>query len=145
MLLATQVQALLYHFLIGWCYGLTYSFIAYFSESLKKTFIKFIVEAIFHICFVIIAFYGLYKINGSITNVYFITCFFIGIYLYFKFYYATFLIFYQYVNQRLKPLKLAKNKINGIIKTTGSHFIRRNKSHGKEKTSKKEDQIRDSS
>lgn len=141
MLLATQVQAIIYHLFIGWIYGLTFSFISYFSYYLKYNLTKFILETIFHIIFVLSAFYGLYQINGSVTNLYLILCFVFGMFVYFKWYYCIFLNFFHYVKKWLKPIKLAKNRISVIIKVTGSHFVRRKKSYDKEETNKKEYEI----
>ena len=75
MLLPTQIQAILYHFLMGWVYAFGFSFLISFVKYLRFPILKGIVEILYHILFTSLMFIGLYKINGGITNIYLI-CFF---------------------------------------------------------------------
>ncbi len=91
MLLPTQIQAILYHFLTGWVYAFGFSFLISFVKYLRFPIFKGIVEILYHILFTSLMFFGLYKINGGITNIYLICFFILGAFIYFTWYLSVFL------------------------------------------------------
>ena len=91
MLLPVQIQAILYHFIVGWVYALGFSFIISFVKYIHFPFLKGIIEIIYHLVFTSIMFYGLYHINGGVTNIYLISFFIFGVFIYFIFYLSVFL------------------------------------------------------
>ena len=84
MLLAQQVQAILYHFLMGWIYGCTFSFLCSLTVSIRLPLLKSCLEIIYHICFTLFVYYGLYQINGGITNLYLIVVFLFAVMIYYR-------------------------------------------------------------
>lgn len=119
MLLAQQVQAILYHFLMGWIYGCTFSFLCSLTVSIRLPLLKSCLEIIYHICFTLLVYYGLYQINGGITNLYLIVVFLFAVMIYYRFYLSVmqtpFLWFRRLLQPLWKKLTLAKKKILGII------------------------------
>lgn len=119
MLLAQQVQAILYHFLMGWIYGCTFSFLCSLTVSIRLPLLKSCLEIIYHICFTLFVYYGLYQINGGITNLYLIVVFLFAVMIYYRFYLSVmqtpFLWFRRLLQPLWKKLTLAKKKILGII------------------------------
>lgn len=142
MLLPEQIQSLLYHVLVGWFYGLSFSFVTYMLYLTKSKLLSFIFEILFHVIFVVCAFIGLFYINAGRTNLYLIALFLVGIFVYYKFYQIVFLSAFQWFRRRLLPLKrlgqLVKKKLSCIIKKY-KLFIKRSKKHGKRKRKKEED------
>ena len=120
MLLPVQIQAILYHFIVGWVYALGFSFIISFVKYIHFPFLKGIIEIIYHLVFTSIMFYGLYHINGGVTNIYLISFFIFGVFIYFIFYLSVFLQVFSIIYRFLYPIHLkltiAKNKIIDIIK-----------------------------
>lgn len=120
MLLGEQVQAILYHFLMGWMYGCTFSFLCSLTVHLRVSLIKGCLEILYHICFTLLTFYGLYQINGGITDMYLILFFLLGVFIYYKWYLPVFLAPFTWFWGLLRPIwkkiTLAKKKILGIIK-----------------------------
>ena len=103
MLLSVQIQALLYAFLMGMAYGITFSFKQYIADF-QKTKKAAKIDIIYHLLFVCIMYYGLYKINGGISNIYLLFIFLTGIYLYYLFYYDLFLSFFHWIKEKVKPM-----------------------------------------
>lgn len=104
MILSTQIQAMLFAFLMGIGYGITFSFKQYlvmYSVS-KKT--KAIIDVAFHLIFVLLAYFGLYKINGGISNIYLFLVFLLAIYLYYTLYYEGFLHFFKWLKKISLPI-----------------------------------------
>lgn len=120
MLLGEQVQAILYHFLMGWIYGCTFSFLCSLTVHLRFALLKSCLEILYHICFTMLAFYGLYRINGGVTTLYLIGFFLMGVFIYYRWYLPVFLSPFAWFWRLLRPIwkkiTLAKKKILGIIK-----------------------------
>lgn len=120
MLLPIQIQAILYHLLMGWVYGLGFSFILTLNRHFRIRFFKGIMEILYHILFTLLMYYGLFCINGGITNIYLIAFFLLGMILYYRYYLAVFLSFFQKIIAIFrwirKKFKVVKYKILGIIK-----------------------------
>ena len=63
MLLPVQIQSILYHFLMGWVYGLGFSFLLNFVKYMHVSFLRGTMEILFHVLFTSLLYYGLYGIN----------------------------------------------------------------------------------
>lgn len=89
ILLPAQFQMCLYHFIMGWLFGLFYSIFnaitIYCLNHLKKTF-----EFLFFTAFTFLFYYFLYLLNGGITHLYCILLFVLGVFIFMKFYLMTF-------------------------------------------------------
>ena len=139
MLLPTQIQAILYHFLMGWVYAFGFSFLISFVKYLRFPILKGIVEILYHILFTSLMFIGLYKINGGITNIYLICFFILGAFIYFTWYLSVFLQLFTAIRRLLHPFKVkllvAKSKIIAIIRLPGK-IRKRRKANAKRKRKK---------
>lgn len=140
MLLPTQIQAILYHFLMGWVYAFGFSFLISFVKYLRFPIFKGIVEILYHILFTSLMFIGLYKINGGITNIYLICFFILGAFIYFTWYLSVFLQLFTAIRRLLHPFKVkllvAKSKIIAIIRLPGK-IRKRRKANAKRKKRKR--------
>lgn len=136
MLLPTQIQAILFHFLMGWVYALGFSFIISFLKYLHFTLIKGIIEILYHLIFTCLMFYGLFYINGGIINVYLIAFFMFGIIVYYSLYLNVFLQFFHAIKCVFLPffrkLRIVKTKIIDIIRLT-VNFRKRRRADGQRK------------
>jgi len=141
MLLPQQVQAILYHLMMGWFYGCTFSFLCSLTVYLRFALLKGLAEIIFHIGFILLAFYGLYGINGGVTDAYLIVIFLLGILIYYKWYLSVFVRFFAWFIHLFRPLKrklnLAKMKIIGIIRVRRKKRAKRRAEHEKRKKEKR--------
>ena len=141
MLLPTQIQAILYHFLTGWVYAFGFSFLISFVKYLRFPILKGIVEILYHILFTSLMFFGLYKINGGITNIYLICFFILGAFIYFTWYLSVFLQLFAAIRRLLHPFKVkllvAKSKIIAIIRLPGKIRKRRKANAKRKKSSRK--------
>ena len=139
MLLPQQIQAILYHFMMGWVYGCTFSFLCSLLVVVRISFLKGLFEISFHIGFTLLLFYGLYQINGGVTNIYLITFFLIGVFLYYRWYLPVFIDFFQHFRHLFRPIRtkvaLVKKKILGIIRLSQKRR-KRKRAHGKRKAKK---------
>lgn len=136
MLLKVQIQAMLYAFLIGFGYGISFSFKQYLAMYRKNKLYKGIEDICFHILFVSVAYYGLFCINGGVSNLYLFLLFFLGIYLYYIFYYDIFLQLFRFVINLLKPFyKKSYLLISRYYSIICSRTVR--KKSGKKKSKKK--------
>lgn len=142
MLLSQQIQAILYHFMMGWIYGCSFSFICMMTTYVRYSFIKAIFEISYHIVFTLILYYGIYKINGGISNPYLFVLFIMGVFIFYK---AYFIVFDEIFSTLLRPLRpiykklsLVKSQILGIIKVSLKRCTRRRK-HGRAKEKKREE------
>lgn len=117
MLLSVQVQSILYHIFMGILYGVSYSFLQYINFHLHINLIKIIFEIIFHSIFTCIMFYGLYQINGGITNLYLIIIFMIGIYIFYKYYFEMMQSCYRIVSNIFHPIFKRIRCIKKQVKT----------------------------
>lgn len=137
MLLSTQIQAMLYAFMIGIAYGFLFSMKQYFCMYLLTPLKKAIIDILFHILFVSFSFLGLYNINKGESNIYLFLLFFIGIYLYYVLYYDLFLAFFKYLKKVMTPfyyfIYLLYNRFYSIMLKE-----RRKKRHGKKRKKKKQ-------
>lgn len=111
MLLPQQIQAILYHFMMGWMYGCTFSFLCSLIVSLRFSFIKGIMEILYHIAFTLLMFYGLYRINGGVTNAYLIVIFLLGVFIYYKWYFIVLSQVFTWFKHLFDPIR------NGIKRT----------------------------
>lgn len=129
MLLPQQVQAILYHLLMGWIYGCTFSFLCSFTSYCKGKITITVFELLFHMFFTCFAYWGLFHINGGMTNMYLIIIFFIGILIYYRWYYPLFITIYARFFRLFRPIHqkiiLVKSKILGIIKVSLTILARR--------------------
>lgn len=142
MLLPQQIQAILYHLVMGIVYGVSYSFITYTGAHIPLRFLKGLWEVIYHVFFTLLMFYGLYRINGGITNIYLIVIFILGVIIFYKFYFRLFQSIYKGIGNICRPfilkLRLVKNKMFVIIKVPAKRMKRRIRS-GAEKRKKRQD------
>lgn len=140
MLLPQQIQAILYHFIMGWGYACIFSFMISFLQYLRFPILKGIVEILFHIVFTLSMYYGLYHINGGITNAYLITFFCLGIFVYISLYLKVFLQLVYSIKRMLHPIKrkliIVKAKILGIIYLP-TKYMKRRIANAKSKSNKK--------
>lgn len=131
MLLGQQVQSILYHLMMGWLYGCTFSFLEYLLKYVRFRFLKGTGEILFHLVFTLLMFRGLFFINGGVTNLYLIALFLVGVYLFYRFYFMIFTHIYKRVGRFFKPLfqslSIAKKKFVGIIKVPIKKWKRRRK------------------
>ena len=120
MLMPVQTQSILYHFLMGWVYGLGFSFLLNFVKYVHVSFLRGTMEILFHVLFTSLLYYGLYGINGGITNIYLLGFFLLGVMVYYTWYLAVFQQFFFALVKTLRPLrkklKLVKSKILAIIR-----------------------------
>lgn len=137
MLLPQQVQAIIYHLIAGWFYGLALSFTIYFNDYIKNIIIKIVVQLIFHCSFVLVFYAGLFKINFGISNLYLVMIAMIGFIIYVYCYNLVFLSMFATIKSIFKPVMdaltrftLVKLKISSIIKVRINKF-RRRKRNGK--------------
>lgn len=134
MLLPQQIQAILYHFMMGWFYGCTFAFLCSFTISLRPAFLKGILEVLYHIVFTLCLFYGLYQINGGVTNLYLVFTFVLGVCVFYRWYLIVCNEFYLWFRSLFKPLRkklaIVKSRILGIIIVSRKR-LRRRTEHGK--------------
>lgn len=118
MLLAQQVQALVYHFLGGVCFGILFSFLS-LCEIHRKTLTRIVMTCGFSLVFTCFFFYGLYFINGGVTQIYCIILFALGFYLFYAYVYCLFIPLYIRILRLFHPIvhsmRVAKKKMYGII------------------------------
>lgn len=140
MLLPQQIQAIIFHFLMGWLYGCLFFILLSFMMYLRSAILKGIIEIAFHIAFVLGMFYGLYQINGGITNGYLVAFFLAGTYVFFRLYINVIIQFVNAVKNWMRPfvkkIKLVKSKILGIMKLSSS-ALKRRKMNGKKRKKQK--------
>ncbi len=141
MLLPQQIQAILYHLMMGWFYGCTFSFLCSLTVYLHFKLLKGTAEILFHIGFILLAFYGLYQINGGVTNIYLTIFFLLGVFIYYKWYLSVFTHFFAWFIRLFRPLKrkfhLVKLKLIGIIKVRRKKRAKRRAEHEKRKKEKR--------
>lgn len=137
MLMPQQVQAIIYHLVAGWFYGLALSFIIYFNNYIKNIIIKTVLQLLYHWSFVLIFYVGLFKINYGITNLYLVMIGIVGFLIYSFYYNSIFLSMFATIKSILRPFMntltrfaLVKLKISSIIKVRINNF-RRRKRNGK--------------
>lgn len=145
MLLPQQIQAILYHVMMGWVYGCTFSFLCSLTVYLRFTLIKGFVEIIYHIGFTLLLFYGLYKINGGITNLYLCVLFIFGVFLYYKWYLPVCMDMFIWFRRLFRPLqkmrKLMNAKFVGIIKKRKAQIRKYQTAHKKRKAKKHKENV----
>ena len=129
MLLPVQIQSILYHFMMGWMYALGFSFLVTFIKYFRFPLIRSILEILYHILFTSLMFYGLYNINGGITNLYLIVIFGIGVVIFYAFYLRVFVGFFVGIKRILRPflkkIRVVKKKILAIIRVPKLKIQRR--------------------
>lgn len=141
MLLPTQIQAIIYHLLMGWVYAFGLSFLISFVKYLRFSILKGFVEILYHVLFTSLMFYGLYQINGGIINAYLFAIFVIGVLIYFNLYLQVFLQFFTFLKRWFRPLQrkltLVKTKILVIIRLP-IKINNRRKANAKKRKTKRE-------
>lgn len=143
MLLPTQIQAILYCFLMGWLYAFLLSFMVQMSSVFAHAWSKGIMEILYHVTYALWFYYCLFFVNGAQMNPYLILLFIIGAFIYYLFYFSTFLELFFWLKRKLRPLHLhlllVKKKILAIIKKPGRLLARRRanvKKNQKQRTAK---------
>lgn len=120
ILLPTQLQSLMYMVFMGWGYGVVYSFYNRFFYLVRKRFVIYVLEIVFHIAYMLLLYMGLFRINYGVLNLYLWLGFFLGLYVYLRWYTQIFLSlfesFMKVLTFVLKPLLIANSKIFAIIK-----------------------------
>lgn len=148
MLLPQQIQAILYHFLMGWLYGFCFSFLLIMIKGWRYTWMKGITEIVYHLLFTSLMYYGLFYINGGITNVYLVAFFVISILIYYKYYLPIFLSSFYGVKRWFLPIQkklhLVKWKIVAIIRLPRKIRRRRKDAKRKKKHKKKKEKASNS-
>lgn len=136
MILRIQLLALLYAFIMGNMYGLTFSIKQYFSIYLPNKRVQFFVDFIYHMVFFAVLYYGLYTINGGINSIYLLLTFCVAIYLYYVVFYPTLLPVFAFLNRRLRPIYYSSYLLGSKVYSIMNMTFRRKK-HGKHKEKKK--------
>ena len=138
MKLYEQMIALGYHLIVGQIFGVFFSFLSICCISLS-TWIRTILYTIFSLICTSVYYYGLYKINGGILHIYLLMISFLGLYLYYHFFYEQFLPFFYII---LKPIqrkmRFAKKKICVIINAQRDKRRRRAKKNEQKKKVQKD-------
>lgn len=137
MILYEQMIALGYHLIIGQIFGFFFSFISLCCISLK-TYVRTIVYTFFSMICTCIYYYGLYQINGGMLHIYLLVISFIGLYLYYHYFYEWFLPFFYIVIRPIqKKFRFAKKKICVIINAQRDKRRRKAQKNGQKKKVKK--------
>lgn len=143
MLLATQVQSILYHFLMGWVFAFGFSMLVTFKKVLRFSLIKAAMEFLYPIVFSMVMFYGLFHINGGIINIYLILTFLLGMMVYYKCYLSVFLQFFTGIRKFVHPIfdwgHQLKKKIKTIVKKPWNQAKKKRETKKKLKIQKKEE------
>ena len=138
MKLYEQMIALGYHLIIGQLFGLFFSMLSICCITVSR-WIRMIIYSIFSLICTGIYYYGLYKINGGILHIYLLMISFLGLYLYYHFFYECFLPFFYII---LKPIqrkmRFAKKKIYVIINRQRDKRRRRAKKNEQKKKVQKD-------
>ena len=90
ILLPQQFQALVYHFLAGWVFALTWSGMNRMTWHFRRSPVRWIAETIYFCVFVTAMYAGLIPITGGQTRVVLMLGFAVGVGVYLKFYAMTF-------------------------------------------------------
>lgn len=118
MTLYEQLYSILYHFIMGQVFAFVFSFVSIWTINFKSI-NKMIHYGIFSCLFTLIYYYGLFHINGGITNIYLGLLFFSGLLLYYNYCYCLILPLFLWIKRLFLPLvkkmSLAKLKIYGIM------------------------------
>lgn len=136
MLLRIQLEVILYAFIMGIAYGVSFSLKQYICLYISNTKTKSGIDFIYHILFVCIGYYGLYKINGGISNMYLLVIFLLAIYLYYLVYYPTLLPCFMWLKKISKPIYYGIYLLGGKLYSIMNKVPRR-KHNGKHQKKKK--------
>lgn len=140
MLLTHQLQAMIYHIVMGWIYACMFHLLSCITLYFHHRLTKGILEIIFHCVYVLLMYYGLYQITYGASSPYLFLIFLGGCYLYQRFYrpvfHSPFLHFVNFLIFPIRKLKVVKNKIF-VIMVRGKEKRRRKKNGKKKDTSKK--------
>lgn len=141
MLLPQQIQAILYHFMMGWMYGCTFSFLCSLTVYLRFSILKGFMEIIYHIVFTLLLFYGLYQINGGVTNLYLVVMFIMGVCIYYRWYLYVCMQAFSWFIHLFRPIR----KTGRHMKKSTKSFMgkAKRKMHRKKKSKKQDDQEED--
>lgn len=143
ILLPQQIQAIIFHLLSGWLFGLTYSFYNRLAFRFKHTWYRNLSGIIYFLFFVTGMFYGLYKLNGGQTQIFLIVFFLLGIWIYLQFYAMTFSPLFSFIAHCVKKCfifgRVAISRFLAIIDIRTKLKVWRQKHHVKRigKTRKK--------
>lgn len=140
MTLVEQLYSLIYHFISGQVFAFIYSFLSICTLSFTSK-NKVFLYSIFTLTFTTLYYYGLFYINGGITNFYLFFIFGLGLFLYYRFFYIILLPIFLKIKQLIcsiqKQLFFAKIKIYGIM-TAYEKKKRRLSLNGQRKNTKNE-------
>ncbi|MBR5796519.1 MAG: spore cortex biosynthesis protein YabQ [Erysipelotrichaceae bacterium] len=87
IVLAVQIRIFLLSIIIGWIYGICYSFLLVIFMKRKITLFRILIEIVFQFVFHSTVFYLLYILNNGTFRLYYALLFIIGIIAYYKLYY----------------------------------------------------------
>lgn len=142
MLLAVQIQTILYHLIAGWLYGFGFSLIQVLTQYRRRSFATAVVQIGYHLLFTLLLFGGLFQLNGGVTTVDLLLFFAAGVWLYYRFYRAVF--FHAFTGLRLRlsrffhKIAVAKSHILDImIRNRIRRRKRRRRDGGKNRKKKK--------
>ncbi len=142
ILLPAQLQSLAFMVWMGWGYGAIYSLWNRLFYRYRKKNIMLVLEIVFHVCFHAALYYGLFYIQYGIMNLYLWLAFFLGLYIYLRWYSLLFLRFYErcmrFLYATTKPLRIAYSKIFAIIKKIKIKQRRRKDAKKRNRKRKKE-------
>lgn len=120
ILLPNQLLSCAYMIFAGWFYAFLFAFYKRLFRVFQKYKISIILEIVIQIILMGIVYRGLYKINYANFNIYLWIAFFVGIYLYIRFYSLLFLSAFELLVNILRifirPFRIAYLKISAIIK-----------------------------
>lgn len=109
ILLPEQFQMIIYHLVMGWFFGLFFSFENAISLHCFKAQFAKIVEFLFFTGFMLLFYFLLYQLNGGMTHLYCILLFLLGIFIYMKFYLMT---FYPFINATIQSITHFEKQAN---------------------------------
>lgn len=128
MLLATQIQVILFHLLCGWLYAFGFSFLQTLTQYHRRSLLTSVCEVVYHALVSILLFAGLLQLNGAVTNFYLFLFFLLGAYLYYCFYFMIFYHFFtvirHFIHKRITKISIAKSHMIGIIKKNTNRLRR---------------------
>lgn len=87
ILLPSQFQLLIYHLIAGWLTGFSYQFEHAIKQQFHSKLSRNLIDFIWVTLCVLIFYYGLFQLNGGMTQFYCLCFFGFGFFVYIKFYF----------------------------------------------------------
>lgn len=87
ILLPAQFQLLFYHLIAGWLTGFSYQFEHCLKNHLKQTWLRNVMDWIWATLCFLVFYYGLFRLNGGVTQIYCLAFFCLGFFIYLQFYF----------------------------------------------------------